>query len=80
MATCRDGGNGRKLRRIGDEEQLAQLDALRDVIRGLKEARVDAEKLNDALLLSLIDMAILYARDRLACLLDDCAPAASISE
>ena len=54
MATCQDGGNGRKPRRIENKERRTQLDALRDVIHGLKEARVDAEKLNDELLLYLI--------------------------
>jgi hypothetical protein len=78
MATCQDGGDGRELKRIGNKERRAQLDALRDVIYKLKEARADAEKLNDELLLYLIDMAIRYASDMLTGQLDDCTSAASI--
>ena len=80
VATCQDGGNGRKPRRIENKERRTQLDALRDVIHGLKEARVDAEKLNDELRLYLIDMAMRYARDMLTDQLDNCTPAASIPE
>jgi hypothetical protein len=72
MATCQDGGNGSKLRGIDNKESRTQLDALRDVIHGLKEARVDAEKLNDELLLYFIDMAIRHASNILIDRLDDC--------
>jgi hypothetical protein len=74
MATCQEEGSGGKPRRIGDQERQTQLDALRDVIHGLKEARVDAEKLNDELLLYFIDMAIRYASNMLIDQLDDCTP------
>jgi hypothetical protein len=80
MATCQDGGNGSKLRGIDNKESRTQLDALRDVIHRLKEARVDAEKLNDELLLYLIDMAIRCASDMLTDQLDNWTPAASIPE
>jgi hypothetical protein len=80
MATCKVGGNGGKPRSIENKERRTQLDALRDVIHGLREARIDAEKLNDELLLYLIDMAIRYARDVLTDQLDNCTPAASIPE
>jgi hypothetical protein len=81
MATRQNGGgSGGKPRRIGDKERQTQLDALRDVIHGLKEARVDAEKLNDELLLYFIDMAIRYASHMLTDQLDDCTPMASIPE
>jgi|HubBroStandDraft_1064217.scaffolds.fasta_scaffold148788_2 hypothetical protein len=80
MATCQDGGNGSKLRRIDNKERRTRLDALRDVIHRLNEARADAEKLDDELLLYLIDMAIRYASDMLTDQLDDCTPAASIPE
>jgi hypothetical protein len=72
MATRQEEGGGGKPRRIGDKERQTQLDALRDVIHGLKEARVDAEKLNDELLLYFIDMAIRHASNILIDRLDDC--------
>jgi hypothetical protein len=82
MATRRDEGNGGKARRIGDKdcqkERHTRLAALLDVIRGLREARVDAEKLNDELLLYLINMAIRHASTMLADHLDNCEPATSI--
>jgi hypothetical protein len=80
MATRQDGGNGNKPKGTGGKEPRSQLDALRHVVHGLKDARVDAEKLNDELLLYLIDMAIRYARDMLIDQLENCTPAASIPE